>query len=86
MTPKDFAVRDIKEELKKQNKSFLAFHNELNPTIRGIVLSQIKEQVSITNPLNMPKRSKSQLVARCFFCDGQVSYSNYSRYYEDNLK
>ena len=82
MSPKDLAVRDIKEDLRNQNKSFLAFHNELNPAMRKIVSSQIKEQVSITNPFNMPVRHKTQLMARCFFANGQVRLENYSKYYK----
>ena len=83
MTPKDLAVRDMKEDLSKENKSFLAFHNELNPAMRKIVSSQIREQVSITNPFNMPIRHKTQLMARCFFANGQVKLENYSKYYEN---
>ena len=83
MTPKDLAVKDIKDDLMKENKAFLAFHNELNPAMRKIVSSQIREQVSITNPFNMPVRHKTQLMARCFFCKGQVELINYSKYYEN---
>lgn len=83
MTPKDLAVRDMQEDLNRQNKSFLAFYNELNPAIRKIVSSQIREQISITNPFNMPVRHKTQLMARCFFCKGQVELINYSEYYEN---
>ena len=82
MTPKDLAVRDIQNDLNKQGKTFLAFHNELNPAMRKIVSSQIKEQVSITNPFKIPVRHKSQLIARCFFCKGKVKFENYSKYYE----
>ena len=83
MTPKDLAVRDIQNDLNKQGKSFLAFHNELNPAMRKIVFSQIKEQVSITNHFNMPVRHKTQLMARCFFANGQVKLENYGKYYEN---
>lgn len=82
MTPKDLAVRDIKNDLNRQGKTFLAFHNELNPAMRKIVSSQIREQVSITNPFNMPVRHKTQLMARCFFCKGKVKFENYRKYYE----
>lgn len=81
MTPKDLAIRDIQNDLNRQGKSFLAFHNELNPAIRKIVSSQIKEQVAITNPFKLPIRHKTQLIARCFFCKGQVKLINYSKYY-----
>ena len=83
MTPKDLAVQDMREDLNRQNKSLLAFHNELNPAMRKIVFSQIKEQVSITNPFNMPVRHKTQLMARCFFANGQVKLENYRKYYEN---
>ena len=83
MTPKDLAVQDIQNDLSKQGKAFLAFHNELNPVMRKIVFSQIKEQISITNPFNMPVRHKTQLIARCFFANGQVKLENYSKYYEN---
>ena len=82
MTPKDLAVKDMKEDLRRQNKSFLAFHNELNPVMRKLVVSQIKEQASITNPFNVPTRHKTQLMARCFFANGQVKLENYGKYYE----
>jgi hypothetical protein len=81
MTPKDLAVRDIQNDLSKQGKTFLAFHNELNPAMRKLVSNQIKEQAHITNPLNMPIRYRKELVARCFFCNGQVELINYSKYY-----
>ena len=81
MTPKDLAVKDMKEDLSKENKSFLAFHNELNPVMRKIVSNQIKEQIEITDPFNLPVRHKKQLVARCFFCKGEVKYENYRKYY-----
>ena len=82
MTPKDLAVQDIQNDLSKQGKSFLAFHNELNPAMRKIVFSQIKEQVSITNPFNMPVRHRRELMARCFFAKGKVILENYINYYK----
>lgn len=83
MTPKDLAVRDIQNDLSKQGKSFLAFHNELNPAMRKIVSSQIKEQIAMTDPFKLPIRYKSQLMARCFFCKGKVKLENYGKYYEN---
>ena len=82
MTPKDLAVRDIQNDLNKQGKAFLAFHNELNPAMRKIVLSQIREQVNITSPSKMPARFRREPVARCFFCNGKIKYENYGKYYE----
>ncbi len=82
MTPKDLAVKEMKEILSKENKSFLAFHNELNPVMRKIVSNQIKEQIEITNPFNLPIKYKTQLIARCFFAKGKVRLENYSKYYD----
>ena len=83
MTPKDLAVKDMEEDLSKENRSFLAFHNELNYAMRRLVSKQIKEQIEITNPSNMPVRHKPQLIARCFFCKDNIKYENYSKYYEN---
>lgn len=47
MNAKELAVRDIKEELRKYNKCFLAFHSELNSPIRKIIRSYIKKQEEI---------------------------------------
>ena len=47
MNAKELAVKDIKEELKKYNKCFLAFHSELNNPIRKIIKSYIKKQEEI---------------------------------------
>jgi len=83
MTPKDLAVQDIQNDLNKQGKSFLAFHNELNSIMRKLVFTQIKEQISLTSPFNIPVRYKKELIASCFFCNGTVEYNNYSKYYEN---
>ena len=82
MTPRDLAVRDIKNDLNKQHKAFLTFHSELNPVMRRLVLSQIREQINITHPFNMPVRHRKELIARCFFCNGKAKLENYSKYYE----
>lgn len=41
---KEQAIQDIKKELSLQGKSFLAFHEELNPVIDELVNNRIKEQ------------------------------------------
>lgn len=44
---KYYAVRDIQEELKQESKSFIAFRQNLNTTIRNIVNEYIKYQEKI---------------------------------------
>lgn len=47
MTAKEQAILDIKEELKEQHKSFLAFHKNLNSIMDRLVENQIRLQTSI---------------------------------------
>lgn len=44
MTAKQQALKDIKESLKKEERTFIAFRSELNPTMRRIVSEYLKEQ------------------------------------------
>lgn len=44
MSPKEQAILDIKNDLRQQGKSFLAFHKELNPVMDSLVNSQLKAQ------------------------------------------
>lgn len=44
MNAKEYAIRDIKEELKKHDKCFLAFHRELNYPIKTIINIYLKKQ------------------------------------------
>lgn len=81
MTPKELAVQDMKNDLNKQGKSFLAFHNELNPIIRKLVSTQIKEQIKLAAP--RPVAYRREIMARCLFCKGEVKFENYSKYYEN---
>lgn len=46
MNVKEQAVMDIQEELSRQGKSFIAFHNELDEVMEEIVNNLIKEQES----------------------------------------
>ena len=80
MSARTQAIQDMMPELKKRNKSFIAFRRELNPVMRKLVSQQIKEQQSIT-PFSTPTHSTSQLIAHCFFAHGQVEYNNYDKYY-----
>ena len=80
MSARTQAIQDMMPELKKRNKSFIAFRRELNPVMRKLVSQQIKEQQSI-NPFSTPSHSNSQLVAHCFFAHGKVEYNNYDKYY-----
>lgn len=44
MTAKGQAIQDIKDELKNEDKCFIAFRKNLNPTINAIVAKYIKQQ------------------------------------------
>ena len=80
MSTKESAIQDIKEDLKKQRKCFIAFHNELNPVMRKLVIQQLREQSNLSQA--RPSHSNSQLVAHCFFtASGKVKLNNYSKYY-----
>ena len=85
MTAKDAAIQDMLPELERQNKCFLAFKKELNPAMRRLVRTQLREQRSISTPhFHLPSKASSQLVARCFFSksEGTATLSNYSKYYK----
>lgn len=47
MSPKKQAIQDIREELQRNGRCFLAFHSELNPIMRRLVNNQIKLQQSV---------------------------------------
>lgn len=82
MSAKEKAIQDIKEDLRKNSKCFLDFHNELNPVMRLLVRQQLKQQIKLTN-YHKPSRTNSQLVAHCFFtASGKVQLNNYSKYYQ----
>lgn len=44
MTARQQAILDIKEELKAQGKSFLAFRTNLNPVMKELVKDQLSKQ------------------------------------------
>jgi hypothetical protein len=44
MGAKQQAIQDIKQELKQEGKSFLAFRKELNPIMKILVKAQLREQ------------------------------------------
>lgn len=80
MSTKELAIQDIKEDLKKQGKCFITFHNELNPVMRKLVIQQLREQNNLSQA--RPSHTNSQLVAHCFFAaSGKVKLHNYSKYY-----
>ena len=83
MSTKKQATEDIKSELQRQGKSFLAFHEELDPVINSLVMTQTIAQ---NHRWTMPSKANSQLVAKCFFCKetGKTELINYSRYYRDD--
>ena len=78
MSAKEAAVLDIKEDLKKQGKCFIAFRKDLNPVMRKLV----REQIHAQNPFR--KKHYGQLIAHCLFSytTKEVKYDNYSKYYE----
>lgn len=48
MTARQQALKDIKDDLKKSGKSFIAFRSELNPAMQELVKEQLKEQRKIS--------------------------------------
>ena len=88
MSAKELAIQDIKNELEKNHKCFLAFRTELNPIMDKLVSEHLKAQQKASNqvlwPSTRPSRSATQLIARCFFCksDSSIKYDNYSEYYD----
>lgn len=87
MTARQLAEQDIKEDLQKNNKCFIAFHKELNPVMRTLVRQQLKEQINLSpfHPTSHPK-TNSQLIARCSFAKGGLCYENYEKYYKPSNK
>ena len=83
MSAKQTAIQDIKDDLKLQGKSFLAFRSELNSVMNKLVFHHIMEQKCQQSlfPVHCT-RANSQLVAHCLFCKGEVKLTNYSKYYE----
>ena len=80
MTAQQYAIQEMLPELEKRHKSFIAFRKELNPIMRKLVSRQISKQQKL-NLFYTPTHSTSQLVAHCFFCKGEVSFNDYSKYY-----
>ena len=52
MSAKEQAIQDIKSELAKEGKSFLAFRRSLNPVMRALVKEQISEQSHVSKCIN----------------------------------
>lgn len=79
MTARQIAIQDIKDDLKAENRCFLAFHKELNPVMHSLVKEQLQRQ-----GYEPKMRNKTQLVAHCLFsyATGEVKLNNYSKYYE----
>ena len=78
MTAKSQAIKDIKNDLRKQGRCFLAFHKELDAIMASLVNNQISSQFLVGN-----RKGKSQLMASCFFSKGKVKYTNYQKYHKD---
>lgn len=82
MSAKDAAIQDMIPELEKRNKTFLAFHSELNPIMDQLVEQHIRAQQSLFKRFD---KSNSQLMAHCYFCksNNTVKFSNYEKYYKE---
>lgn len=83
MTAKDQAVRDIENDLRLQGRCFMAFHTELDSTMRSLVRGQIREQMML-NPFPQV-HPNSQLIGRCTFDQktNQAKFENYDKYYRN---
>ena len=77
MSAKEIAIQDIKQDLERQHKCFIAFRSELDPAIDKLVNRKLYIQ-SIAK-----KKTHNQLVAHCFFSftTGEVNFENYIKYY-----
>ena len=43
------AILDIKEDLKRNHRSFLAFHRSLNPVMEYLTTEYLNQQLNITH-------------------------------------
>ena len=78
MTAKQQALKDIQNELEKEQKTFIPFIASLNPIMGQLVDEQLKKQ----GVKRIPSRHRGQLVAHCLCLSNKVEYSNYRKYYE----
>lgn len=53
MTAKSMAIKDIKNDLKQEGRTFLSFHRELNPVMKELVREHIKEQNHLSFTLSV---------------------------------
>lgn len=83
MSVRDYAVQDIQDELARNGRCFIAFHNELNPVIGRLVTSHIESQKKLSGLFQPHSKANAQLVASCFFCKdtGNITFEDYSHYY-----
>lgn len=77
------AIQDIREDLSKEHKCFIAFRTKLNPVMRGLVKEQLRQQSNL-NPFHHNSHSNSQHVAHCcFITSTQTSeLHDYTKYYD----
>lgn len=79
MTAKQQALKDIQDELEKEQKTFIPFITVLNPIMGQLVDEQLKMQ----GVKRIPSRKRGQLMAHCLcISKNKVEYSNYKKYYE----
>lgn len=48
MTARDYAIADIKDELRRKNKCFINFRTSLNPAMRRIERHALRRQSSVS--------------------------------------
>lgn len=82
MSPKQVAIRDIKESLRNEERVFLAFRTELNKPIKQLVKNQLNAQKHLKQN-TMVDKCNSQLIAQCIYeeKDQSVTLINFSAYY-----
>lgn len=85
MSVKECAIQDIKEDLKKQEKSFIGFIQSLDPIMDDLVNSHIKAQEE-KGMFKYYDKSNSRLEARCLYDSGKITFLSYTKYYEKKRK
>ena len=86
MSAREIALRDIQDDLNKENKQFINFRSNLNSVMRRLVSNHIKQQqCKSSNSLWAYSKANSQLVARCLFsfATEKATLCNYNHYYDN---
>ena len=82
MTAKQQALKDIQEDLQKENKSFCGFILRLNPIMQNLVHEQLIDQAKKNRENNPRKRitrpMHSTHIATCFLINGNTQLKRYN--------